>query len=428
MKTKNITIIASLLLFFTSNLIVEETFAKPVDKDQFTMDTLNYKVFKGELKDSKTNDPLIFASVTIEETHIGTISNSDGEFILKVPKHISSPILKVSHIGYVTKEVSALNLDNESIRIKLDMAAVALDAITIYPDDPLKLVQNMMSKVSQNYANQPNMMKAFYRETIKKNRNYVGISEAVVDIYKAGYVGFATDQVKINKGRKSEDYNKMDTLVFKLQGGPATALLFDIIKNPNTLLKEEYIPDYTYKIQTVTEIDGKPHFVVTFQQNEGTEFPLYNGRYFIDANTLALSSAEFTLNLDNEPEVVDMLIRKKPLGLKIVPKNVHYLVNYKEQDGTWYLNYARGEMTFKFNWKRKLFNTTYAAMMEIAITDRSNTNMERFKSSERFRSNQKMSEEVSQFADVDFWGPMNTIEPDQSIQSAINRLKNKGRF
>lgn len=428
MKTLKIKCIAGIIFLFTGSLLVQNTIAKPADKDQFTIDTLQYNVYKGVLQDSKTNDPLIFASVTVVGTNTATITNSDGEFILKVAKSIPAPVLQIAHIGYLTREVNASTLANESKVINMDMAAVALDAINIFPDDPLLLVQSMMNRVSENYASQPYMMKAFYRETIKKNRNYVGISEAVVDIYKAGYTAFQNDQVKIHKGRKSEDYNKMDTLVFKLQGGPATALLFDIIKNPNTLLQNEFITQYDYKIETVTEVDGKPHFVIKFQQKQGTEFPLYNGRYFIDANTLALSSAEFNLNLENEAEVTQMLIRKKPLGLKITPKNVHYLVNFKEQDGKWYLNYARGEMTFKFNWKRKLFNTTYEAMMEIAITDRTNTNVERFKASERFRSSQKMSEEVSQFADVDFWGPMNTIEPDESIESAISRLKKKGRF
>ncbi len=427
MKTRN-TLRTIFIMLFIACFTAPNGMALPADEEQFVTDTAQYNVFKGILKDAKTQDPLVFASITVKGTQTATISNTDGEFLLKVPKNLPNPMLQISHIGYITREVAAAELGTSTAEIHLELATVALDAVNIYPDDAELLVQSMMGRVSQNYAQTPNSMKAFYRETIRKNRSYVGISEAVVDVYKASYSNFQNDQVKIYKGRKSEDYNKMDTLVFKLQGGPATTLLFDLIKNPHTLLSSEYLSDYDFEIETVTEIDGKPHFVIKFKQKAGGEFPLYNGRYFIEANTLALSSAEFNLNLDKEEEVVQMLIRKKPAGLKVVPKNVHYLVNYKEQNGKWYLNYARGEMTFKFNWKKKLFNTTYAAMMEIAITDRNDQQVERFKTSERFRSNQKMSEEVSQFADTDFWGPMNTIQPDESIQSAIKRLKEKGRF
>lgn len=285
-----------------------------------------------------------------------------------------------------------------------------------------------MSNLSKNYPDQANMMKGFYRETIKKNKSYVGISEAVVDIYKAGYTDARKDQVQIFKGRKSEDVTKMDTLVFKLQGGPATVLLFDIIKSPSSLLTDEYFNEYLYAIESIIMIDEKPHYVVNFKQRKGAESPLYNGIYYIETNTLALTRAEFSLNLEDEIEATNMLIRKKPVGLKVTAKRVNYIVQFREQDEKWYFSYARGEMVFKFNWKKRLFNTYYTAMMEIAVTDRSAEAAERFKRGERFKSNQILSDEVSQFGDEDFWGHHNTIEPDESIQSAIKKLKNKGRL
>lgn len=401
---------------------------KEIDEEQFSIDTVQYNSYSGLLKDSKTDAPLVFANITVAGTNIATISNSDGEFNLKVRKNIQGTSLQISHIGYDSKEVPFSTLKKNKNVIELDVVIISLDAINIYPYDADFLVRNMMNKVAENYSTNPNMMKGFYRETIKKNKNYVGISEAVVDIYKAGYREMQNDQVKIYKGRKSEDYSKMDTLVFKLQGGPATTLLFDIMKNPYNLLSEEYIKEYTYKIENITSIDGKPHYVVGFKQNEGSEFPLYNGKYYIEANTLALTTAEFSLNLENETAVTQMLIRKKPAGLKVTPKKVNYLVSFKEQNGQWYFNYARGEMMFKFNWKKKVFNTNYSAMMEIAVTDRNEDTPVRFKASEKFKPSQKLSEEVVQFADEDFWGPLNTIEPDESIQSAISKLKKKGRF
>ena len=100
------------------------------------------------------------------------------------------------------------------------------------------------------------MMKAFYRETIKNRRNYVAISEAVVDIYKAGYENeFESDQVKIDKGSKSGDVEKMDTVLFKLQGGPAITLLLDIVKNPYVLLTTEYNDIYSFYVSDVVSIE-----------------------------------------------------------------------------------------------------------------------------------------------------------------------------
>jgi hypothetical protein len=38
------------------------------------------------------------------------------------------------------------------------------------------------------------------------------------------------------------------------------------------------------------------------------------------------------------------------------------------------------------------------------------------------------TEEVTAFADPEFWGDYNVIEPDQSIDQAIRRLARKVRF
>ena len=109
--------------------------------------------------------------------------------------------------------------------------------VIIRTSDPTELIQMAMRRIDENYKVSPEMLIAFYRETIKQNRNYVAVSEAVLDVYKAPYNNdFDVDRVKIYKGRKSQDVKKMDTLIFKLQGGPRTSFLLDVVKNPGALL------------------------------------------------------------------------------------------------------------------------------------------------------------------------------------------------
>jgi len=49
-------------------------------------DTLTYVQYKGSVIDQDTRTPLAFASLSLEGTNIATVTNSDGEFSLKVPK------------------------------------------------------------------------------------------------------------------------------------------------------------------------------------------------------------------------------------------------------------------------------------------------------------------------------------------------------
>ena len=118
-----------------------------------------------------------------------------------------------------------------------------------------------------------------------------------------------------------------------------------------------------------------------------------------------------------------MFIKRKPAGARVYPTEASYLVNYREQNGRWYFGYSRGQITFKIKWKRKLFNSTYASTVELAVTDWEFAKTKPFKTMERMKTNVIMSDDISGFADKEFWGEHNYIEPEKSIESAINKIK-----
>jgi hypothetical protein len=61
-------------------------------------------------------------------------------------------------------------------------------------------------------------------------------------------------------------------------------------------------------------------------------------------------------------------------------------------------------------------------MSEVAITDRREDNIVKFANQEVFKQNMVFTEKVQDFADVDFWGEYNIIEPEISIENAIKKL------
>jgi hypothetical protein len=217
----------------------------------------------------------------------------------------------------------------------------------------------------------------------------------------------------------------MDTVLFKVQGGPNTTILMDVVKNPYILLSEEYSEIYTFRLSDVITIDDRLHYVVSFHQNEYVDDPFYKGRLYIDMEKLAISEAEFELNVENQEEAARMFIQRKPMSMSIIPEKAVYRAKYTIDESRWYFSYARAEVKFKVNWKKKLFNTTYSTMSELAVTDRTYEGIEKFAAKERFKSNDVMNEKVYIFFDQGFWEGYNVIEPDQSIETAIKRLNKK---
>ena len=107
--------------------------------------------------------------------------------------------------------------------------------------------------------------------------------------------------------------------------------------------------------------------------------------------------------------------------MTIIPITTKYIVKYEEDNGKYYFSHARGEAMFKVKWKKKLFNSRYTVMTEIATTDRTNKNVVKYPRNEQLKSTIVFEEKVRPFADSEFWGKYNTIKPEESIENAINK-------
>jgi hypothetical protein len=115
------------------------------------------------------------------------------------------------------------------------------------------------------------------------------------------------------------------------------------------------------------------------------------------------------------------------MGMKIETLAANYLVNYSIWRDKWYLNYVHSELRFKCKWPKKLFSSNYTIMAEMAITDIDTANLTRFKFSESAKMTDIFTDQVSAFFDQNYWGDYNFIKPDETIQSAIEKLSNKLR-
>ena len=149
-------------------------------------------------------------------------------------------------------------------------------------------------------------MTAFYRETIKKNRSYVSLAEAVVEVNKQPYTSNKYDAVKLYKARQKADYTKLDTLSFKLQGGPFSSLYLDIMKYPDFIFTDDMLANYEFTFDRSTYTDNKLIYVVDFKQRPNKTEPLYYGKLYIDAQNLALKSASFSLDIQLSVLAVDL--------------------------------------------------------------------------------------------------------------------------
>ncbi len=388
-------------------------------------DQQNYRQYRGEVIDSDTKKPLVFATIALGGTNISTVTNTEGQFSLKVPDDVNSDHVLISFLGYKSKSIPLLQFSEDENQIPLEVSVTELPEVNIsIPKDAAAFVVESMKRKGENYFEDPTQMTAFYRETIKKGNKNVSLSEAVVNIYKMPYSSSRRDLVQLYKSRKNTDYSKLDTLALKLQGGPYNTLFVDIMKYPQYIFANESLSDYIFTFDRSTTINNKLIYVINFKQRPDLDNPLYTGQLFIGADSKVLTSAVFSLNITDREKASRLFVRRKPVNADVWPTDVAYRVDYREKNGKWYYSYSNVQMDFKINWKKKLFNSKYSMTAEMAVTD-----WEKYvdgdlpKSKDLLSSSVILSDEASGFADPDFWGEYNIIEPEKSIESAIKKIQ-----
>lgn len=389
----------------------------------------NYITVSGVVKDKQNRKTLEYVNVSISGSSVGTVTNADGEFSLKIEDAGEIPALEISHIGYRNNKIHLDKAHLSDLKIYLTPHANMLNEIVIYANNPRFIVEEALRKVPANYSDKNNLLTGFYRETVQKGRRYINISEALIDVFKTPYNDRAVnrDRTEVLKGRRLLSQKLSDTLGVKLAGGPTLSIYLDVVKNEDALLDAETLHYYELFMEEPVHIDNRPQFVIGFRPRVVLPYALYYGKLYIDREKLSFTRAEFNLSMDNKAKAVQAILAKKPYGLRFKPQEVSFLVTYKEVNGKTYLNYIRNNIRFKCDWKRKLFSTGYTVLSEMVVTDRDEKNAVPIPNRRAFGQNEAFYDRVDEYWNEDFWGSYNIIEPTESLENAVHKLKKQSR-
>ncbi len=398
--------------------------ANTLSRNLIENDTTKFSQFKGKVSDIRSKKELSFATLSLIGDNISTVTNSEGEFSIKVPNNKLDGRLLISFLGYKNKTINLKELEAENNTILLEPFNIALSEVIVSTNNAEQLFKQVLSKIDQNYGSNQNLMTGFYRETIKKRKTYLSLTESVLEIEKQAYNSTAEDIIQLFKGRKYTDYNKLDTLSFKLQGGPYTCTYLDIMKYPEFIFTDDPLANYNFTLENNTQIGDNKVYVLSFEQKPQIVEPLYFGKLYIDMESLAVISGSFNLNIENRELASNMFVKKKPFNANVYPTVASYRIDYLERDGKWYYGFSRIELGLKINWKKKLLNTNYFSTIEMAVTNwKPNTENITVSPKDRLKPTVVISDKATGFSDPDFWGEYNVIEPEKSIESAIKKIQ-----
>ena len=351
-----------------------------------TATTFGQSELKGKVADFLTYQPIESASVYIENTTIGSITNADGNFVLKVPQERLLDTLVISSIGYKSFKVVISEFDNGS-DIFLEEDVASLDEVVIIADPrPTTgdgIVQKALEKLPNNLPSRPYLQKGFLRHKERNKKEYKWLIESAITLYDSSYASGAKDNLKINvdETRKSYDLRDIDSLFtysayLKSIGSKAgnlnrksikTASLMDAIKwndsrvnglenlfkgklnlvrNSNVtgaLLGKSTLEKHEFTLDTILVDNGRKLYKIEI--SKGSDFVGLNtpnifnegfepkGWIYIYYDNYAIKKVEYELIAASE-------VQKKRSKSLFDTQTIHKLVmTYMDYDGKMYPNY-----------------------------------------------------------------------------------------
>lgn len=316
----------------------------------------------GQIIDHQTLHPIPYAHINLQNTGIGTITNSEGKFAFTISERYRDNELKISCIGYKSKLIAVPQNTPPPLVIRLEEDLTVLNTVLVFPDDKArKMVERAIESIPQNYSVREEKFQGFTREIVASDSNFIYpyyIVEAALEVEKAEYSRTAkTGNVKLLKGRK-HTYPGFEELDIRFYGGVHDAHQYDFVAQREGPLNRKSLNHYFFEIEDTLQHDGANVLVVSFESDKRL---LGAGRLFILENSHALIKGEYSYQGERPDDLLNWAAQ--------TIRNYNRLywaftTEYMQTDSVYRLKYTEYRTAFEYNngekkiFLKSLFSTT----------------------------------------------------------------------
>lgn len=157
--------------------------------------------FKGTISDAQTGEPIPFVNIGVLNASLGTVSDEEGRYELRVPSNVAEPgdILRISSLGYQSVEFDFGDLQlSQDLDVAMNPAPIALEEVVV-SSLPTYSVEEMAGEGIDRATQQ-----AYWKDSLA-----LGAELATI--------------VRVDKGPR-----KLNTFFFNVLHNPADSIYFRI--------------------------------------------------------------------------------------------------------------------------------------------------------------------------------------------------------
>lgn len=372
----------------------------------------------GYLKVKIGNDinlPIPFASIKVKNLSYGTISNSEGIFILKTDNINNTDSILISSIGYLTKSISLKDLiEYNGHEIKLNSSSQLLQEAKVVFNLNLDLkLKAAIEKTEASMVKEANFM-SYLKESVSNNGVVLKFADASLYGYLKNSSKNCSSQIKIIESRAINKPENQQEYDYSRDAQPIIKIswmfnrYFNFKKLIDILDKKEKYNFYT------ANIDNN-YTIIVMKPKETIQEYLYTIKTVISNNSGKVESIEYTvkepqINYDKGIKIFSTSSQRKGTDIKLI---------YQNDSDVSFLKYANLKLRIAISNSHGKYD--FVDQDELLISEVKTENVKEIPKKDRYtkwnlyRNGNSYNE--------DFWEKYNTILPSEYELKKINTLR-----
>lgn len=234
----------------------------------FSAVLVHAQTITGKVADKETGEGIAYTNIGIEGTLIGTASNTEGMFELRIPDEYRQSKLYFSAVGYTNLVIEAQTLlSGQPIVIELSEETYGIEGVDVAAQSKVlfRIIRTASERIKENYPGGPLEMKMYYREVANEKER-----EAVVRMTDSN--GYAQPGIKTAYKNRNYQFTaaKRNFEVYSFRQGSTgldELLEADLARMGNMLMNSALIGDYDLNLEKSTSFNGDSVWVIDYKTN-----------------------------------------------------------------------------------------------------------------------------------------------------------------
>lgn len=139
------------------------------------------KIINGKITDDQTGETLPAASIHIENTYRGTITNENGVYTLVIPDSLLPATVDVRFLGYESQQRTITRNSESTQNFRLKPSVYEMDEITVTDEDPAVRIMREVIRRKKEWREVLHTYQAetYNRQTLANDTSIVQVSESI---------------------------------------------------------------------------------------------------------------------------------------------------------------------------------------------------------------------------------------------------------